>query len=190
GAPPGRAAAATPAEFILVAHAMGPAELLDYAHRRIKGLVLEEGSPTAHVVIVARAFDIPVVGRVAEATRQIDGGDIVIVDGDHGTVLIRPRADIQQAVATTVAARTRRRAYYETLRDTPAVTRDGVEIKLLLNAGLLLDLAQLRATGAEGVGLFRTEIPLLTRNAFPDVADQTAFYKRAYEQADDRPIVF
>ena len=184
------AVAETPAEFILVAHAMGPAELLDYAHRRIKGLVLEEGSPTAHVAIVARAFDIPVIGRVAEATRLIDAGDTVIVDGEHGTVLIRPRADIQQNVAATVAARTRRRAYYETLRDTPAVTRDGVEVKLLLNAGLLLDLAQLQATGAAGVGLFRTEIPLLTRHAFPDVADQTAFYRRAYEQVDGRPVVF
>jgi phosphotransferase system enzyme I (PtsP) len=179
-----------PAEFILVAHSMGPAELLDYAHRRIKGLVLEEGSPTAHVAIVARAFDIPVVGRVAEATRQIEPGDIVVVDGEHGGVLLRPRADIQQSIAAAVAARTRRRAYYETLRDIPAVTRDGVAVRLLLNAGLLLDIAQLKATGAEGVGLFRTEIPLLTRNAFPGVADQTAFYKRVYEQADGRPIVF
>jgi phosphotransferase system enzyme I (PtsP) len=187
---PGMAAAELPAEFILVAHSMGPAELLDYAHRRIRGLVLEEGSPTAHVAIVARAFDIPVVGRVAEATRRIEAGDIVIVDGEHGTVLTRARADVQQTVAATVAARTRRRAYYETLRDLPAVTRDGVEVKLLLNAGLLLDLAQMRATGAEGVGLFRTEIALLTRHAFPDVADQTAFYRLVHQQAEDRPIVF
>jgi phosphotransferase system enzyme I (PtsP) len=190
GQAPGIAAADGPAEFILVAHSMGPAELLDYASRRIKGLVLEEGSPTAHVAIVARAFDIPVVGRVAEAARRIDNGDTVIVDGDHGQVLIRPRADIEQGVAATVAARTRRRAYYDTLRDTPAVTRDGVAIRLLLNAGLLLDLAQLPATGAEGIGLFRTEIPLLTRHAFPDVADQTEFYRRAYEQVDNRPIAF
>jgi phosphotransferase system enzyme I (PtsP) len=190
GQAPGIAAADGPAEFILVAHSMGPAELLDYASRRIKGLVLEEGSPTAHVAIVARAFDIPVVGRVAEAARRIDNGDTVIVDGDHGQVLIRPRADIEQGVAATVAARTRRRAYYDTLRDTPAVTRDGVAIRLLLNAGLLLDLAQLPATGAEGIGLFRTEIPLLTRHAFPDVADQTEFYRRAYDQVDNRPIAF
>jgi phosphotransferase system, enzyme I, PtsP len=183
-------AAELPAEFILVAHSMGPAELLDYAHRRIKGLVLEEGSPTSHVAIVARAFDIPVVGRVEEATRQIEQGNIVVVDGDHGTVLVRPRADIQQTVTLAIATRTERRAYYETLRDRPAATRDGVAIKLMLNAGLLLDLAQLEATGAEGVGLFRTEIPLLARNAFPGVAEQTAFYRGAYEQAGERPIVF
>jgi phosphotransferase system enzyme I (PtsP) len=190
GESPGPGTTDLPHEFVLVAHSMGPAELLDYAHRRIKGLVLEEGSPTAHVAIVARALDIPVVGRVEEATNRADNGDIVIVDGDHAQVLIRPSDDIQQSVAATVAERSRRRAYYETLRDIAAVTRDGIEIRLLLNAGLLLDLAQLATTGAEGVGLFRTEIPLLTRDTFPDVADQTEFYRRAYRQAGEHPIVF
>jgi phosphotransferase system enzyme I (PtsP) len=179
-----------PPEFILVAHSMGPAELLDYAHRRVRGLVLEEGSPTAHVSIVARAFDIPVVGRVEDATSRTEPGDIVIVDGDHGQVLIRPSEDLHQSIVDAVAERSRRRAYYETLRDQPSVTRDGVPIRLLLNAGLLIDLVQLAPTGAEGVGLFRSEIPLLTRDAFPDVADQTAFYRRAFEQMGGRPIVF
>jgi phosphotransferase system enzyme I (PtsP) len=186
----GMDAAALPPEFILIAHSMGPAELLDYAHRRVRGLVLEEGSPTAHVAIVARAFDIPVVGRVEDATSRIESGDIVIVDGDRGQVLIRPSEDIHQSVVDAIVARTQRRAYYDTLRDQPAVTRDGVPIRLLLNAGLLIDLVQVAATGAEGVGLFRTEIPLLTRDAFPDVADQTGFYRRAYEQVGERPIVF
>ncbi len=179
-----------PPEFILVAHSMGPAELLDYAHRRVRGLVLEEGSPTAHVAIVARAFDIPVVGRIEDATIRTEPGDIVIVDGDRGQVLIRPSEDIHQSIMDSIAERTRRRAYYQTLRDEPAVTRDGEPIRLLLNAGLLIDLVQVAATGAEGVGLFRTEIPLLTRDAFPDVADQTGFYRRAYEQVGDRQIIF
>ena len=190
GQPPDVDTATLPGEFILVAHSMGPAELLEYVHRRVKGLVLEEGSPTAHVAIVARAFDIPVVGRVGDATRRVENGDIVIVDGDHAQVLIRPSDDIQQSVTATVAERARRRALYDSLRDQPAITRDGIAIRLLLNAGLLLDLAQLKATGAEGVGLFRTEIPLLTRDAFPDVADQTEFYRRAHRQAEGRPIVF
>ncbi len=189
GGPPG-VAAESPTEFILVAEAMGPAELLDYANRRIKGLVLEHGSPTMHVAIVARALDIPVVGRVAGATRVVEQGDLLVVDGDNGSVLVRPRADIRQSVEEAVATRTRRRAYYETLCDIPAVTRDGVAIELLLNAGLLLDVAQLDATGAAGIGLFRTEIQLLSRNTFPDIAEQTAFYRRAFEQAGERPIVF
>ena len=187
---PPAAAAECPTEFILVAEAMGPAELLDYANRRIRGLVLEEGSPTMHVAIVARALEIPVIGRVAGATRVIEQGDVVVIDGDNGSVLIRPRADIRQSVEAAVASRTRRRAYYETLREVPAVTRDGVAVELLLNAGLLLDVAQLETTGAAGIGLFRTEIQLLARNTFPDAAEQTAFYRRAYEQAGERPIVF
>ena len=190
GRPPSAAWAELPPEFILVARAMGPAELLDYARRRIMGLVLEEGSPTAHVAIVARAFDIPVVGRVDDATTRIEVGDIVIVDGDHAQVLIRPSEDIRQSVATAVEGRSRRRAFYETLRSAPSVTRDGIEIKLLLNAGLLIDLAQLATTGAEGVGLFRTEFSLMVRDTFPAVDDLTEFYQRVFDQAECRPVVF
>jgi phosphotransferase system enzyme I (PtsP) len=190
GRPPSAAWAELPPEFILIARAMGPAELLDYARRRIMGLVLEEGSPTAHVAIVARAFDIPVVGRVDDATTRIEVGDVVIVDGDHAQVLIRPSEDIRQSVATAVEGRTRRRAFYETLRSAPSVTRDGIEIKLLLNAGLLIDLAQLATTGAEGVGLFRTEFSLMVRDTFPAVDDLTEFYQRVLEQAECRPVVF
>jgi phosphotransferase system, enzyme I, PtsP len=190
GRPPSAAWAELPPEFILVARAMGPAELLDYARRRIMGLVLEEGSPTAHVAIVARAFDIPVVGQVDHATSRIETGDIVVVDGDHARVFIRPSADIQQSMATAAEARTRRRAFYETLRASPPITRDGIEIKLLLNAGLLFDLSELSATGAEGIGLFRTEFPLMVRNTFPTVEELTEFYRRVFEQAEDRPVVF
>ena len=190
GRPPSAAWAELPPEFILVARAMGPAELLDYARRRIMGLVLEEGSPTAHVSIVARAFDIPVVGQVDHATSRIETGDIVVVDGDHARVFIRPSADVQQSMATAAEARTRRRAFYETLRASPPITRDGIEIKLLLNAGLLFDLSELSATGAEGVGLFRTEFPLMVRNTFPTVEELTEFYRRVFEQAEGRPVVF
>jgi len=190
GRPPSAAAADLPAEFVLVARAMGPAELMDYAYRRILGLVLEEGSPTAHVAIVARALDIPVVARVEEATNRIEAGDIVIVDGDHAQVLIRPSEDIYQSVAATVEARTRRRALYDTMRSAASVTRDGIQIKLLLNAGLLIDLPHLRTTGAEGIGLFRTEIPFMVRDSFPDVGDQTEFYRSVYEQVNGSQVVF
>ncbi len=190
GDPASAAWAELPPEFIVIARAMGPAELMDYARWPIKGLVLEEGSPTAHVAIVARAFDIPVVGRVEDATSRIEAGDIVIVDGDHAQVLIRPSDHIRQSVAATVETQSRRRALYDTLRSAPPVTLDGIAIKLQLNAGLLIDLPQLRATGAEGIGLFRTEIPFMVRDSFPGVEDQTEFYRSVFEQAEDRPIVF
>ena len=179
-----------PPEFILIARAMGPAELLDYAHRGVIGLVLEEGSPTAHVAIVARALDIPVVGRVDGAVSRIETGDVVILDGDHAQILIRPSLDVQQSTAAAVEARSRRVTLYDSLRTAPAITRDGIGIKLLLNAGLLIDMPQLAATGAEGVGLFRTEIPFMVRDTFPAIDDQTEFYRSVFEQADGRPVVF
>ncbi|HEY1259714.1 MAG TPA: phosphoenolpyruvate--protein phosphotransferase, partial [Stellaceae bacterium] len=179
-----------PPDFVLVARAMGPAELLEYAGRRIIGLVLEEGSPTAHVAIVARAFDIPVVGRVADATSRIENGDTVVVDGDHAQVLIRPSEDIHQSMVATIETRARRRAQHDTLRTAPSITRDGIAVKLLLNAGLLSDMAQLAATGAEGVGLFRTELALMVRDTFPAVEEQTEFYCAVFKQAGGRPVVF
>jgi phosphotransferase system, enzyme I, PtsP len=188
--PPSAVWAQLPPEFVLVARAMGPAELLDYARRRIVGLVLEEGSPTAHVAIVARALDIPVLGRVEDATSRIESGDIVIVDGDHAQILIRPSEDIRQAAVATVEARTRRRALYDSLRNAPAITQDGIGIKLLLNAGLLTDMSQLTATGAEGIGLFRTELPFMVRDTFPAVDEQTEFYRSVFEGAAGRPVVF
>jgi phosphotransferase system, enzyme I, PtsP len=187
---PNNATAELPQTFILVARSLGPVELMDYSPGQITGLVLEEGSPTAHVSIVARALDIPVIGRVDAATTRIEAGDMLIADGDHGQVLIRPSEDIRQSAVADVEARTRRRAFYEGLRSSPAVTRDGIAIKLMLNAGLLMDLAYLERTGADGVGLFRTEIPLMLRDKFPAIDDQTEFYRRAFEQAGDRPVFF
>lgn len=187
---PDASLAELPENFIMIARAMGPAELMDYLNRGITGLVLEEGSPTAHVAIVARALDIPVVGRVEHATIRIEPGDIVIVDGDHAQVLIRPSEDVRQLTTAGVEARTRKRVFYATLSDSPSVTRDGVPIKLMLNAGLLMDMAQLASTGAEGVGLFRTELPLMVRDTFPAVDAQTEFYRRVLEQAGERPVIF
>jgi phosphotransferase system, enzyme I, PtsP len=179
-----------PNEFILVARALGPAELLDYTCRHVLGLVLEEGSPTAHVAIVARALNLPVVSRVAGATERIEAGDLVIVDGDHAQILIRPSEDVRQSAIVTIEARTQKRTYYDSLRTVPAITRDGVRIHLMLNAGLLIDLPQLAATGAEGIGLFRTELPLMARDTFPAIDDQTQFYRHVLDQAGDRPVVF
>ncbi|MGE0722902.1 MAG: phosphoenolpyruvate--protein phosphotransferase [Alphaproteobacteria bacterium] len=184
------APAELPEEIVLIARSMGPAELLDYDRSRLRGLVLEDGSPTAHVTIVARALDIPVVGRVAGAAQRAEPGDLVVVDGDHGQVFIRPGEDIQQRVAEGMRARAAQRAAYAALRDAPAVTRDGVAVSLQLNCGLLIDLQQIEATNADGVGLYRTEIPFMVRSSFPDVVEQTEMYRRILDQAGGRPVTF
>ncbi len=179
-----------PDEFILIARSMGPAELLDYDRRRLKGLVLEEGSPTAHVAIVARALDIPVIGRAKDVLAKVEAGDLVIADGDHAQVFIRPGEDIQQAIEANLAMRRARQETYAAIRRAPAETLDGVAVALHLNAGLLIDLPHLDATGAEGIGLYRTEIPFMVQASFPGVDEQAALYGRILDQAGDRPVTF
>ena len=179
-----------PEAVVLVAHSIGPAELLDYAGKRLKALILEEGSSNSHVAIVARALDIPVVGRVKDALSQVDPMDPVIVDGDHSQVYVRPGEDIQQMVSEHFSERQRRLAAYSAQRDQPAVTRDRVEISLNINAGLLMDLQSLDASGADGIGLYRTEIPFMVHSEFPSVEAQTDLYRRVLEGAAGRPVKF
>jgi phosphotransferase system, enzyme I, PtsP len=187
----GAGAAVDPAaDLVVVAHSMGPAELLDYDRRRLRALVLEEGSPTAHVAIVARALDIPVVGRVRGCLERVEPGDPVVVDADNAQVFIRPGEDAQHLFRQNVLDRSARYAAYAAMRDLPAVTRDGTAIALRLNVGLLADLPMIAETGAEGVGLYRTEIPFMIRSSFPSVPEQAQVYGRALEQAGERPFVF
>jgi phosphotransferase system, enzyme I, PtsP len=183
-------AAALPDEFILVARSMGPAELLDYDRARLKGLVLEEGSPTAHVAVVARALDIPVVGRVKDVLDRVETGDLVALDGEEAVVLVRPSEDLQQAIERRIGIRQGERERYAALRDLPAETRDGVRVDLQLNSGLVIDLPFLDETGAGGIGLFRTELQYMLRSRFPTVAEQTQLYRRVLDQAGDRPVTF
>lgn len=179
-----------PEAMVLVARALGPAELLDYDSTRLRGVVLEEGSATAHVALIARALEIPVVGKTAEALARIEPGDIIVVDGDNAQVMVRPGEDVQKAFRATIRAGAERRAGYVERRYEPAVTRDGVRIQVNINAGLLLDMGHLHEFGADGVGLYRTEIPFLVRPAFPGVAAQRDLYVRILEQAKGKPVVF
>ncbi|OIQ92763.1 phosphoenolpyruvate-protein phosphotransferase [mine drainage metagenome] len=184
------ASADLPDNVILVARSMGPTELLDYDRRRLRGIVLEEGSPTMHVAILARALDVPVVGRVPEALARIDAGDPIIVDGDNGQIFVRPSDDILDAYAANMDARSARIASYAAMRDLPAITRCGQPVKLQLNAGLLVDLPHLEATGADGIGLYRTEMPFMARAQLPDVAAQTQLYSKILDAAEGKPVVF
>ncbi len=179
-----------PDDAVLFARTLGPAELLDYDRKKLRAVVLEEGSPTAHVALIAQALDIPMVGRVRDVLAKVDPGDPVVVDAINHQVLLRPADDIRETISAAIQLRTSRRIFYSALRDLPAVTMDGVHVSLNMNAGLLIDLDQLDASGAEGVGLYRTEIPFMIRSSLPDVAAQTEFYHRVLERAGDRPVVF
>jgi phosphotransferase system enzyme I (PtsP) len=180
-----------PDDVVLIARSMGPAELLDYDRKKLRGLVLEEGSPTMHVTIIAKALDIPVVGRVKEILTRIEHLDSVVVDGSSGLVFLRPADEIIDGYRALISARLdRMEAYAATERSKPSTTKDGEHVNLLLNAGLIADMTQLAETNADGVGLFRTEIPFLTRSDLPDVEAQTRIYRSIVEQSEGKPVVF
>ncbi len=181
---------ALPGDMVLVARNLGPAELLNYDRERLRGIVLEEGAATSHVAIVARAFDIPVIGSAAGALALVEPGDLVLVDADNGQVFVRPTDDVRTAFAASMSARKRRLAKFAALRDEPAVTKDGVEISLMINAGLLIDMQHLHDSGADGVGLYRTELPFMTRSEFPSVSAQADLYRRVLDQAEGKQVVF
>jgi phosphotransferase system, enzyme I, PtsP len=175
---------------ILIARNMGPAQLLDYDRSKLAGLALEEGSATAHVSIVARALDIPVVGQARGLLDMIETGEPVIVDGTNAQVFVRPGEEVRQRFKNSARVRAERKAAYAQLRDLESVTRDGVRIKLNINAGLLIDLPHLHDMGADGVGLYRTEVPFMVRSDFPGVDDQRNIYSKVLEQTDGKPVIF
>ncbi len=179
-----------PADAIVFARAMGAAELLDYPRANLRGLVLEEGAVTSHVVIVARAMGIAVVGQATGAVALAENGDPVIIDGDDGKVHVRPMADLQKAYEEKVKLRARRQEQFRALRDVEPITRDGKRITLQMNAGLLVDLPQLSESGAEGIGLFRTELQFMISSTMPKGEEQESFYRSVLRQSGGRPVTF
>jgi phosphotransferase system, enzyme I, PtsP len=179
-----------PENAILVARSMGPAALLDYDRKRLRGLVLEEGGPHSHVAIVARALGIAAVGEIDNATGIADTGDAIIVDGSAGDLHLRPLPDMEAAYAERVRLRARRQQQYQALRDQPCVTKDGEEITLLINAGLSVDLPHIADTGAAGIGLFRTELQFMVAPNFPRSSEQYTLYRAVLDAADNKPVTF
>ena len=179
-----------PADAILVARTMGPAELLDYDRTRLRGLVIEDGSGQSHVAIVARALGIAAVGQASGIMERVAAGDPIIVDAETGELHLRPSQEVISAYSDKVRFRARRQVQYAALRDKPAVTRDGVRIMLHMNAGLPVDLPHLDESGADGIGLFRTELQFMIASSFPRLEKQTTIYRQILDAAGERPVVF
>ncbi|KKB07569.1 phosphoenolpyruvate--protein phosphotransferase [Devosia chinhatensis] len=179
-----------PDNAILVARNMGPAELLEYDRSKLRGVVLEEGGATAHVAIVARSLGVVAVGQAQSIVSMCETGDDIIIDGSAGQVHLRPTPEVEQTYVDKVRISAKRRAHYAALKNKPSVTKDGVEIALLHNSGLVADLPMLDDTGAGGVGLFRTELQFMIASRLPRLKEQADLYAEAMAIAGDRPIVF
>jgi phosphotransferase system enzyme I (PtsP) len=179
-----------PPNAIVIARTMGAADLLDYDRTRLRGLVIEEGGGQSHVAIVARALGIVAVSDVRRVIERINPGDPIIVDGTTGEVFIRPASDVIQAFSDKVRFRARQQRQYRSLVGRPAETVDGQRISLQMNAGLPDDLVHLEQSGAEGIGLFRTELQFMVAATFPRLDRQTAVYRSVIEGAAGKPVVF
>ena len=174
---------------ILVARNIGPGELLEYG-KQIKGIVLEDGSVGSHATIVARAWAIPLVINAKGIVREALNGDSILVDGEQGIAHLRPDETVQGAFRDKIAMLTRAQERYASIRDQPAQTKDGTKITLQMNAGLIADLPSLDGSGAEGVGLFRTELQFLVRNKMPRRAELSALYSRVLKAAKGQRVAF
>ena len=184
------AAKELPDDTLLVARTMGPAELLDYDPVKLRGLILEEGGYNSHVAIVARAMGIPAVGQAQGIIGKVEQGDAVIIDADSGELHIRPGQDVINAYSDKVRFQARIQKRYADLKNKPAETLDGERIALHMNAGLLVDLPHLDQSGAEGIGLFRTELQFMVSATIPRLRQQTEFYRKILDTAGDKPVIF
>src|SRR5574338_113376 len=177
-------------DTILIARNLGPAELLEYDRRRLKGVLLEEGSLTSHMTIVARAIGVPVLGRLPDIRHSVEDGETILVDGDNGSVIIRPTRPLLSSFEHRMSLSQKRRAEIAAVKALPAVTRDGLHVSVMVNAGLAEDAAALPMTGADGIGLFRTEFQFLVSATLPGRDRQQRLYTKVLDAAGDRPVVF
>ncbi len=178
-----------PADPILIARNIGPGELLEYG-RKLKGIVLEEGSVGSHAAIVARALAIPLVIHADKITTEALNGDHIMVDGDQGIVHLRPDDTVVTAFRDKIAMAAQAQERYASIRDKEAKSRDGAVVHLAMNAGLMADLPSLESSGAEGVGLFRTELQFLIRNQMPKRTELAQLYARVMDAAAGKRVVF
>ncbi|MFK7943682.1 MAG: phosphoenolpyruvate--protein phosphotransferase [Paracoccaceae bacterium] len=186
---PGKSDIDYPEGAILVARNLGPGELMDHA-ARINGVVLEEGSLSAHATIVARALGIPLVVQAERITRDANPGDVLVVDGDLGRVHLRPEGPVLDHLRGRIALAAEAREAFKGLVCKPATTRDGHTISLKMNAGVLADLPSLGHSGAEGVGLYRTELQFMVRQRMPLRETQAALYSRVLDAAGEDEVIF
>jgi len=181
---------AVPPGAILLARRLGPAELLDWHAAGIGGVAVEEASPAGHAAILARALGLPAVGGTRGMLDSATPGDEAVVDGDEGQLVLRPEVEVRTTYLREMEARSALEAGWAPLRERPGITADGTRVSLMLNVGLTMEVAQLDTTGAEGIGLYRTEIGMLARGAIADVAEQAASYARVLDAASGRPVLF
>jgi len=175
-------------DCILVSEELTPGMLGEVPTSKLRGLVSVKGSSNSHVAILARAMGIPtVMGVVDLPHNQLDGRE-VIVDGYRSVLISRPSAELREHYQEIYDEECALQADLEVLRDEPAETLDGHRIPLWVNTGLLTDALRSLERGAEGVGLYRTEVPFMMRDRFPSEREQQQIYRQQLEMFAPSPV--
>lgn len=177
-------------DIVLVAQTMGPAELMDYDYNKIRGLIIEDGTPTMHVAIVAKALNIPVLAKIKGILADVQNGQLVAVDGNEGFVYINPSPQVVEKFEKQIVEKAVLQKKLLQLRDLPAKTLDGVSMGLFVNVGLPFDFDYIESTKADGVGLYRTEIPFMASESMPDVEKQVSYYKELLDKCGNKKVIF
>ena len=177
-------------DIVVIAQSMGPADLMDYNYTRIKALVIEECSPTLHVVIVAKALNIPVVAKIYGVLKEVKAGETVAVNGDEGTLYPNPSESLIAEYQKKSVGLQKVFEELESLSSHPTKTKDDIKINLALNYGLDLDYDYIKPTHCDGIGLYRTEIMFMSADKMPDVETQRKQYARLYEALGSKKIIF
>jgi phosphotransferase system enzyme I (PtsP) len=175
-------------DTVLVAGELTLSDLASVDHSRLRGIVTGSGGVTSHAAILAKSLEIPTVVGAAGVFDVCQDGDEMIVDGNSGTVFITPTEDV---VAEFRRLESQFKAFQRNLEDVrklPAETRDGYRVSLLANIGLIGELVFADLYGAEGVGLFRTELPFLSYRDFPSEEEQVSLYRALIQRMGDRPV--
>lgn len=177
-------------DIVVIAQSMGPADLLDYDYHKIKALILEEGTPTMHVAIVAKALDIPVVAKIKSIYNDVCNGELIAVDGDNALVYINPKGKVLDEFKSKIEKKNIELRQMSLLKNKASKTLDNKKINLSINVGLDFDLEYIASTNCSGVGLYRTEIPFMSSNKLPNVEEQLVFYNKLMEKAGNKKVVF
>ena len=177
-------------DIVVVAQTMGPADLMDYDYHKIRALILEDGTPTMHVAIVAKALGIPVVAKIKGIYNEVRSGETLAVDGESAVVYVAPKGKILENIKQKIAQRQQEQQQMARLKKRANKTLDNKKVNLLINVGLDFDLDYIDATNCDGVGLYRTEIPFMSSDKMPDVNDQLSFYSNLMARAGNKKVVF
>jgi phosphotransferase system enzyme I (PtsP) len=177
-----------PKDAVLVAEDLSPADLSMLEGDRFKGIVLSTGGVTSHASILAKSFEIPSVVAIEDLMESVHQGDQLIVDGNAGVVYVNPNEEVIREYDRLERDYLELNRELEELKDFPAETLDGHRVSLYSNIGLLSDVAFAHFHGAQGIGLYRTEIPFLSHRDFPSEEEQYALYKRVVEGMAGKPV--